>query len=205
MENNYTPNSNKYKKEQQAKAAEPKVVQKVVSGQTTIKKKTGFHKLADTFVRVDAGKITDFVVHDVLLPTAKKTILTIVDMMLYGDSRRDRGSSSSSVRRVNYNSIYDNPRDRDRDRDRDGRPRSALDYDDIEFNSRGDAVIVLDSMCDILDRYGVVTIADYYDLAGQSNHNTCIHKYGWTNLSSAKVVSTWGGKYIIEFPKAMPI
>lgn len=205
MENNYKPNSNKYKEEQR-KAQEQKVVQKVISGQVVAKKKTPMQNLLSTFFSVDKDRMKDYVTYDVVIPTIKRTIITLVDAALNGGDL-SRRKDSSTVGRVSYDRMYSSSiaRERDKDREADRRNRSALDYDDIEFASRGDAVLVLESMNDILDRYGVVSIGDYYDLAGWSNYNTCIHKYGWTNLSSAKVICTWNGRYIIEFPKAMPI
>ncbi len=202
MLNDYAPNSNRFKDQQRKSVDERTKAPKVVSGQTVAKKKSEAAKVAESFLSFDARKIGEYMVWDVLIPTVKKTISTCVDMMLYGDSARSK--SNVPAAKVSYNSYYSGRGD-DRRREDDRRSRSALDYDDIEFTSRGDAEIVLDRMCDWLSRYGVVTIGDYYDMAGLSNYNHCIHKYGWMNLSTARVINLRNGKYTLDLPKAVPV
>ena len=75
--------------------------------------------------------------------------------------------------------------------------------DDIIFDNRGEAEIVLSRMDELIDTYGIVTIADLYDLAGVTGDYTT-NNYGWTNIRSAEVVRVRDG-YIIKMPKAMPI
>ena len=58
-------------------------------------------------------------------------------------------------------------------------------------------------MDEIIDTYGIVTIADFYDLAGVTGDYTT-NNYGWTNIRNAEVVRVRDG-YIIKMPKAMPI
>ena len=200
---NYPNNSHRFKEQQRKSVEEKEKAPKVVSGQTVAKKKSEASKVAGSFLNFDARKIGEYMIWDVLVPTVKKTISTCVDMMLYGDAARSK-SSNVPAAKVSYNSYYSGRGD-DRRREDERRSRSALDYDDIEFSSRGDAEVVLDRMCDWLSRYGVVTIGDYYDMAGLSNYNHCIHKYGWMNLSSARVISLWNGKYTLDLPKAVPV
>ena len=81
-----------------------------------------------------------------------------------------------------------------------------FDYDDISFDSRGDAELVLDQMRDLVDGdrgFGLVTVADMYDLAGLQAPFTA-RKYGWFNLRTAEVIRGRDGFYI-RLPKAMPI
>ena len=62
---------------------------------------------------------------------------------------------------------------------------------------------VLDTMIDIIGRYGHVTVADFYDLIDKECKWT-ENKYGWTNLGNASVKRVSGG-YTIVFPKAILI
>ena len=78
------------------------------------------------------------------------------------------------------------------------------DYDDIIFDNRGDAEAVLSSMEDVIDQYGVVSIADLFDLAEVSNSNYAMNNYGWTDLRTANVVRVRDG-YILKLPRALPI
>ena len=58
-------------------------------------------------------------------------------------------------------------------------------------------------MNELIDNYGMATVADFYDLAGLTGEYTS-NNYGWTNIRSAEVVRARDG-YIIKMPKAMPI
>ena len=55
-------------------------------------------------------------------------------------------------------------------------------------------------MDDILEKYGMVSVADLYDLVGVTGNYTD-NKYGWTNLSNAEIVRVRDG-YQIKLPRA---
>jgi hypothetical protein len=59
-------------------------------------------------------------------------------------------------------------------------------------------------MNEVIDQYGMVTVADMYEMADRSAPYTS-NKYGWTSVRSAEVVRARGGQYIIKLPKAMPL
>lgn len=200
----YKPNSHKSKAEEAS--AEEKRAKKVVSGKVTTKE-NNTRKFAGLIVSEDASKVKSYVVLDVLIPAIKKAISDIVtdgiDMILYGESRGKKSRSSGGV---SYRSYYDDRDRRDRDRDRSGSrgvSASRFDYDDIVFDTRGDAELVREQMVDILDQYGMVTVADMYDLAGLTVPYTA-SKYGWFNIRTAEVTRIHNG-YILKLPKAMPI
>lgn len=69
----------------------------------------------------------------------------------------------------------------------------------IVFDSREDAESVYDSMLTCLNNYGMVSVADYYDLAGQTSTYTD-SRYGWFKLSGACVSRTRNG-YEIRLPR----
>ena len=77
-------------------------------------------------------------------------------------------------------------------------------YDNIILNNSGDAELVLTQMEDIIQQYGMVKVADLYDLIGISNNNHCAYNYGWTNLSSATYVLTRNG-YQLKLPRAVAL
>ena len=70
------------------------------------------------------------------------------------------------------------------------------------FDTRKEAEEVLDRMDDLIDTYGVVSVADLYDLVGISGNYTD-NKYGWTNLRNADVQRVRDG-YLLKLPKALP-
>jgi len=58
-------------------------------------------------------------------------------------------------------------------------------------------------MREAIAEYGLVSVADMYDLAGVSAPYTS-HDYGWMSLRSADVKRIRDG-YIIDLPKFMPL
>lgn len=199
----YQPNSHKSKELAAASQSEERKVQKVVSGKAKTKK-NGARKLTDIFIAEDASNVKSYIFMDVLVPAIKKAISDIVtdgiDMILYGGSGGGRKSKSSS--RVSYRSYYDDKRSDRRDRDR-FESRGRFDYDDIVFETRGEAELVREQMVELIERYGFVTVADMYDMADLTAPYTA-NKYGWTNIRSAEPVRVREG-YILKLPKAMPI
>lgn len=201
----YRPNSHKSKETQKEGVAPPdKKVEKVISGSAKPKKKGEMQKFADVFISEDVGNVKSYILMDVLVPAIKKAISDIVtngiDMILYGETGRTRKASSGT--KVSYGKFYD--REPDRRRERLASSRGGYDYDDIVFETRGDAESVLDAMNDIISQYGVVSVGDLHDLADVSTDNYAVNKYGWTDISGCKPVRVRDG-YILKLPKALPI
>lgn len=198
---NYAPNSHKYK-EEQAEAAEKKKVGKAVTGSVKTKKKNGVSKFANAFISEDTKNVKSYVVMDVLIPAIKKVVSDIVkdvtDMILYGGSGKGRGRGTSSTY-VSYRN-YSDRRDDDRPS---SVVRHGFDFEELVFESRGDAEAVREQLDDMIDRYKVATVADLYDAAGLTAPYTS-NKYGWTNIRSAEVVRGRDG-YVIKLPRAVPI
>ena len=202
----FQPNSHKFKEEQSrtvpARDTERRA-KKVVAGNARTKKKSELSKLKGSIISEDASTVKSYILSDVLIPAAKKLLDDIIcdgmHMILYGDT--GRGGRHSNVDRVSYDR-YSRRNDPPR-RDLRDRRNNVLDYDDISFESRGDAEKVLRGMDEIMDEYGLVRVADMYDLAGL----TCDYlgmDYGWTNINSAQVVRD-RGEYVIKMPRAIPI
>lgn len=201
-ETNYRPNSHKYKEEQNDAKKKP-ALEKVVRGPVKVKKKNGLHKFADNLISEDAGNVGSYIFSDVLIPAAKKLVIDIVtdgiNMLLNGGTGRSGRSTNAPY--VSYRSFSDRRDDR---RPTDTRTRSRYSYEDLGFRSRGEAEEVLRRMDEIVDTYRMVSVADLYDLAGVSGEHTD-NKYGWTDISSARVVRTMDGDYVIKLPRALPI
>ena len=199
MNEEYKPNSHKFR-EGQAEALTDKKIEKVVRGKVKTKPRSGMSKITDVFISEDASNVKSYIVMDVLVPAVKKAISDIVrdgiDMILYGESRGRKSSSSSS-----YVSYRDYSRSDDRDRFRDSRTRSGYNHDDIILETRGEEVLT--RMDELIDTYGVVSVADLYDLIGKSCEYTD-NKYGWTNIRNAEPIRVRDG-YMLKLPKALPI
>jgi hypothetical protein len=202
---NFTSNSHKSKETAQKTTQAEKKINKVVTGPVKVKKNE-IRKFTDVFISEDASNVKSYILMDVLVPAIKKAISDIVtngiDMILYGETGRNR-KSSTNASKVSYRSYYERDNDRRRDTGS-SNVRSGFDYDDLVFDYRGDAEAVLVEMENIIEQYDQVSIGDMYDIAKISTPNFNVNKYGWTNLSNAKVVRVVDG-YKIKLPKAVPL
>lgn len=201
----YKPASHKYREAQtKSKTEEKRNITKVVKNPAKTKKKSELAKLSDVFISEDAKNVKSYILMDVLIPAAKKAISDIVrdgiDMILYGET----GRSSSGRRSGDYVQYgrFSDPRDR-RPRT-DSRPRSRFDYDDIAFETRGEAERALDQMYGIIKDYGFATVSDLYEMADITAPYTA-NKYGWMSVDTAKIRRTRDGDYVLDLPKAMAI
>lgn len=194
---NYKSNSKVSKKE-----VEREKVEKIVTGVVKTKKK-GF---LSSFISDDIDDIKSYIFDEVLIPSAKKAIDDIISngisMLLYGESGRGKKTGTSS--KVSYRSYYDKGgRDRDRDRDRDRRTERAQEYDNITLETRGEAEDVISRLEELIDVYGMASVADLYDLVGISGLHTD-NKYGWTNISTASHTRVRDG-YKLKLPRVRPL
>lgn len=168
------------------------------------------NSLAKKFFAQDAKSTARGVNDDIIIPGLKNLIVNIlkksVDYLFLG-----RSAQTGSY--TNYGSAY---------------PSRSVSYgptptfgmtapihtqqrssiyavNDILFNERGEAEEVLARMNELIVRYGMVSVLDFYDLINQSKmSNPTDNKYGWKDLNGAKVDRSLEG-YRILFPKVIPL
>lgn len=200
----YTPNSHKYKEQQNASPTEEKKVTKVVNGPVKTKR-NDVRKLADIFISEDISNVKSYIFMDVLVPAIKKAIYDIVtngiDMFLYGGSGKGRNNQPGA--KVSYRNYYEQKNNGGYRASDNVRQSTAFDYDDIVFNNRGEAEAALQQMKDIIARYGIVTVNDLYEMTPLSAPYTS-QKYGWMDVSNVDIVRVRDG-YILKLPRAVPI
>ena len=138
---------------------------------------------------------------DLIIPAVKKaiddTVSETIHMLLYNGESSRRNQNNAT--RIAYGGFYGKPV-----QTTGSRTRSALDYDDILFDTRGDAEAVLTQMEEIIARYQFCSVADYFDLAGLNAPYTS-SKYGWTSVRNADIIRAREGGYVIKLPRAMPL
>lgn len=176
-----------------------KRVEKIISGKISEAKPAPMKTFLKMLFADDIKEIKSHFIWEVLAPEIRTGIYNaskdLVDMIFLGSTRK-RNSSSIVKPKVSYS----NSSVRQDTQSSVSSARQTPEYEDILFDSISDAHDVLDTMIDIIERYGHVTVADFYDLIDKECKWT-ENKYGWTNLGAARVKRVHGG-YIIEFPKA---
>jgi len=205
----YTNNSVKAKTINTEKKEEPKKVAKIVKGKTGTKKKSELSKIASSMISHEITSIKEYAIYEVVIPVVKDTITQLIEgsinMLFYGDPkthRRNGSRSNTNASRVSYRDFYDNKSDRRRD---DSRATTRYSYDDISFERKEDAVEVLERMDEIVEQYGVVRVADLFEMAGQTGNGHTDQNYGWTSTKTASVERDRYGEYFIKIGRPAPI
>ena len=201
----FKPNSHKSKEAKAIQVPEKKI-EKAISGTAKIRKKSEARKFADVFIAEDIESVKSYILMDVLVPAVKKAVSDIVtngiDMILYGESGESKTKSTAS--KVSYRSYYDNSNGSSSNRRPNSiSPHSIYNYDEIILSTRGEAEDIVMRMDEIVETYGMVSVADFYDLVGVTSNYTD-NKYGWTDVRNAKIVRVRDG-YFIKMPRVMPI
>lgn len=184
----------------------------VVTGEVTMRKKPLGKRIKEAFIGGDdARSVIGYVWSDVMLPAAKDMFVDSIqqgaERAIYGESRggRRRGTSSAFGNAMNqaytsYRSAGSNARQsQPTRRDVSDRSRQTHNFGEIEFDTRADAVDVLDNMFAIVSQFEQVTVMDLYDLAGYTSKFTD-ENYGWTDIRGSQVRRTRGGGYVIDLP-----
>lgn len=204
---NVEPNSKKYNQEKEA--LEARRPEKVVSGKVSTKKRGVFKRFGDIFFTENVGDVKKYLLYEVAIPALKENFADLVNsaisMVLFGEATRrvKKASGNSLGSKINYGGYFSGSEKRERMPSY-SRSRIAHNFDEVVFDSRGEAELVLDNMLDILGRYDRVTVMDFYDLAGITSEFTD-SKYGWTDLKGTRVSGSPSRGYVIELPKCLPL
>lgn len=172
-----------------------------------LKKKSVSSKISDIFIAQDFKSVSSFVFERVIVPALRRlavdTINSVARGIFMGENAVGSGNigNRSPAGHVSYNSMYDS----DKPKGTLSRHKTAGEYrfQELVFDSYGEAQLVLDAMDECIGDAGVVTIADMYSFAEVSCPYTGNY-YGWNNISSAKIVSDSDG-YWIKMPPARAI
>ena len=194
---------NSYREKQSNEKTEKRVKEKAISGKAKTTKKNIFEKALGLFIEEDLHTVKNYVVTEVIIPNVKNSIVDAitsgVERLFNGESGGRRTSNGSGVLKtslINYNKISNGSKARAVS----GRTR---DFEELTFETRGDAEAVLNQMQELIETYHNASIADMYDLAGLTSEYTD-NNYGWTNLAKAYTERGNGG-YILKLPKAEPL
>ena len=198
--NDYTPNSHRFKEEQKNGPTTEKKVEKAITGSAKVKKKNEICKFRDIFVAEDLSNVKNYIFMDVLVPAVRKAVSDIVrdgiDMILYGKAGSSRPRTSTA-------SYVDYSKSVSASSSTSVNTKMNYTFDEVILTNRGEAEEVLSRMDELIETYGVVSVADLYDLCGITGNYTD-NRYGWTSIKTAEVVRVKEG-YLLKFPKAMAI
>lgn len=180
-----------------------KKIEKIVTGNVTIKKKSALAKIRDMFIAEDADKVGSYIVMDVLVPSIKKAIVDIIKSsadMIFGT----KGSQKSSGTTYTYGGTpyvsYSSPQKRP---DPVNVSRSQYEIGDFIFENKSDAEEVIDLLNELIETYGQASVADLCELV-DAPYEYAANKYGWKNIHDAVSVRVPDG-YSLRLPKSIPL
>lgn len=205
----YKPNSNRFKESQKGATTpdspEVKKVEKVVAGKVTAKPKTGLAKFAETFFAEDLHKVKDYVVKDVIMPTIKDTVWTIIargsERLIFGEA--GHSPKNSKLPFINYNGLF-----------KSNTPAqvptvnstgSQYSVDNIILEDRGDAEKVLTAMNAHIAEFGEVSISTLYEFIGEPIGDFMSTRWGWRSLNTAGIMRTSNGGYKLDLPRPVSL
>lgn len=195
----------------------PEEAGKVIKGTAKVEKRKFGMKFVDFLFSDKLDSVSNYLTYYILGPSLKDLIYKMItgatQMVLFGgNSQGSQGGSYipgygyQPVRRdapVPYNMMgnpgYAQPQP--------GIYQQRITLNDISFDTRDDAQLVLDRMNREISRYGKVRIADFYTFAGITGQesNWTLQGSGWYSLANVYPMMRTDGRWIINFPPATQI
>lgn len=186
---------------------------KIVQAQVLKTKKSPGRKISETFLADDAHNVFSYIVHEVLIPAAKTTISDLVrtgiDRLLFGGTatsirRRHTGVPGSTINYGNFHrSPYQDPRQYQEPMRTSIARRVRSSFEDIVLPTRDDAEEVLTNLLELIDNYGVASLADFYDLVGVPT-TFVDYKHGWETLTRSSIVPVRDG-FVLDLPRPIQL
>jgi hypothetical protein len=205
----YKPNSNRFKESQKGVAkpapTEPKKVEKVVAGKVTAKPKSGVTKFFENFFAEDLRKVTDYIYKDVVMPTVKDTIWTIIargsERLIFGEA--GHSPKNSKLPFINYNGLFKSSAPTQTPTVNSS--GSQYSVDNIILEDRGDAEKVLTAMNAHIAEFGEVSISTLYEFIGEPIGDFMSTRWGWRSLNTAGIMRTSNGGYKLDLPRPVSL
>ena len=178
-------------------------VEKIVQGKVKTRKQTFGRKVAKAIFAEELPDVKEHVVWDVVIPGIRdgirNALINIVESIFGGGI----GNSGRGGSRVSYRNNYSGSYGRASSSVSGRRSEGLYAFEDVIFDNRGEAETVRDQLNYNIERYGYVSILDYYDMCGLRTRSSDAN-YGWTNIQYASVERVSGG-WLLRLPDAMPI
>lgn len=193
----------------------PEEATKVIKGSAKLEKRSAGRKMIDFLFSDKLDAVGNFLAYNILGPSLKDLIFKLgtgaLQMALFGGNSVSSGGyvpgyGYQTARRdapVPYNQMsnpgYAQPQP--------GLMTQRLSLNDISFDTKDDAWLVLDRMGREIGRYGKVRVADFYTFAGITGQegNWTLQSSGWYNLGDAHPMMRTDGRWIIDFPPVQNI
>lgn len=202
----YPANSKKLREVKNEEGPAKEEVKKVITGNVVRRKRSLVSKIFGDVVAEDSGSVFEYLLTDVLIPAAKNLLYELVtegaQRKLYGNSKPR--SSGMKQGYTSYASRFVQGRNTPEPQTMMSRQeRASHNFNNVILANRGDAEDVLEALRELIDRYEVATVSDFYELVGITSDFTD-NKYGWTDLRAAGVQLVRGG-WTVNMPRTQAL
>lgn len=173
--------------------ASPKKKEAKVIAKAKVSKSSPIKEALKTFFVDDLPDIANHLVIDVAIPAAKNAITDMVtqgiQQLLYGAADVKRGpngtyTSYGSASRGTY--TRGTPNNVQYSKSRGVSHQSSSQVDNLIFETKPDAMEVIEYLAETIDRHGQVSVADLYSSVGIKTQYTD-ERWGWTTLDAFEV------------------
>ena len=188
----------------------PRAKKEALVQSATVRKKGVVERLVGGLLGPNGIRaIGSYVGHEIIVPMIKNAFVdsmtTGINMAVFKDqpqpNRRNNpgwnNRQHQNTNRVQYDKSYQN--NQVNQYQSPNTKRTIYAIREAVFPNREEALMVLDNMMNEIDKYGQVSVADYYDWIGIGDSTFADVSYGWDDLNRARVVSVRGG-YAISLP-----
>lgn len=200
--------SNSHKSKEEPKEAPPeKKLEKVAVDEVILREKSLGHKTKAIFFGGDFKEVIGYVTADVILPGLRQLMFNMIvegsERMILGASNKIAGKKHDPRPRVSYDNpmrraVPDPRSSRLPDQPPHFRRRNRREASDLVLTSREQAEEILGTLMEVVDKYGVASLADLYELAGLQS-SPIDRKWGWTYLTNADIRQVREG-WLLEIP-----
>ena len=186
------------------------VKQAPVTSNVIVRKESEAEKFKKKFFAEDVKTVGGHIFNSVIIPSIQKiitdTVKNGIDYLIYGSKGSRPGTGPGIISYSNYynrntvavNPVYPSPINGNNP------PQPTIySVNEVIFPERGEAEEVLLRMRESISSYGMVSVADFYDLINQRCSYTD-QKWGWRDLRTADVIRVNDG-FSIRFPRVAPI
>lgn len=184
--------------------------EKVIQGIAKVEKPKLSKKMVNFLFSDKIDSVFNYLTYYILGPSLKELIFKMgtgaLQMALFGGQNSNQmpptgymnGPGGARRDQYFYNSMsnpgYAQPQP--------GLYQQRLTLNDISFDTKDDAWLVLDRMNREISRYGKVRVADFYTFAGITGQegNWTLQGNGWYSLNEAHPMMRTDGRWVIDFP-----
>lgn len=165
-------------------------------------------RVLDAFISNERGNIKDHVIFDVVIPSIKNAISDVVsdgiNMLLFGEKKK---SSSKNGTITPYGSFWASSISNEKkwNTDTETRKTSSLSrYSEACWETKEDAMIMLNCMSELIEATRCITVAQFYGLINDPDNfpiESVHNKWGWKTLADVRTWKISEGRWGLTLPR----